>query len=126
MPLHFKSLQIISIGNINAKTVASTSIFTTENGTRTFYCIGASIECTAATLVTTPMTASIGTNSTTFNNILPVTLMTGLNAVNLHLPLFLSASQATVAPNTGIFINITIGATATAQTITVHLLGFYS
>lgn len=126
MPLYFKSLQIISIPTITATTTGATLLYTTENGTRKFYCVAISLECTTATLVTIPPTVSIGTNSTSYNNIMVTTLATGLLATALHFPIPINTASTVIPANTGIYVNVTTGATATAQTITVHLVGFYS
>jgi hypothetical protein len=113
-------------GSIDAKTTGATKIATTENGSQRFIPKTVIIELTAATAVTVVATLSVGTNSATYNNILAATALTGLSALNnivmIHLP---ATAISSIAPNTDIYVNVTIGATATTANIRVDVDGYY-
>lgn len=112
--------------SIDAKATGATTIFTTDNGTERFYPLFAIIESTAASGVLSVALVSIGTNSTSFNDILPITTLTGISAANKMISLPLSVAAATsVAPNTAIKINVTTGATGTSQNIKATIVGYY-
>lgn len=110
---------------MNGKTTGATLMGTTENGPLTFIPMFASIHCTNGTAITITPTLSIGTNSTSFNNIVPATLLSVLSAAGVFTNPTLAASGAAVPANTSISVNITIGAVATTMTIDIHLFGYY-
>jgi hypothetical protein len=111
---------------VDAKTVAATQIITTDNGGQRFVPVMVMFEIASATLLTVTCTLSVGTNATSYNDILGTTVLTGLTAVNKVLSVNLATTAvSSVAVNTAIFVNITTGVTATAATMDVHLLGFY-
>lgn len=121
-----KFLQSISLTGIDAKTAASTKIGTTENGTQRFYPIYLVVTCTAATSISVVPTLSIGTNSSSYNNIVTATSMAGITSANTFLTTFVIAALGSVAASTDIYTNISLGATATAMTIKIDLFGLYS
>ena len=125
MPSNATEYLVYSAIGINAKTTGATLIATTENGTRSFYPTAVIIESTAATSITLPLLASVGTNATSYNNIMGTTTATGLTSTGNHFPTNLAAVTSVVPSNTGIYFNITTAATGTSQTVNVHVIGFY-
>lgn len=109
---------------IDGKTVAATAIGTTENGTRRFYPTAAVFELTAVAVLIGVCTLSVGTNGASYNDLVAATAMTGLTAANgiLRVSIALAGS---VAPNTAVYVNITVGATATTYTLRAILEGYY-
>lgn len=123
---YFPELVQLTIKSIDGKAVAATKIGTTVNDGRKFIPMFAIFHVTAATAIVTPCTLSIGTNSSTYNNILAATALTGMTAIDLVMQLGMNAAASSVvAANTDIFANITVGATGTSISIDVTLLGFY-
>lgn len=118
------SQQILT--GINLKTTGATKIFTTPNNGLRFYPDKVTFEITAATAITVAGAASVGTNASTYNNILSISTLTGAAAVNniLSFALDLVVTNS-VAPNTDIYVNITLGITATSATGSVTILGHY-
>ena len=120
-------LEKIVLKNENLKNTGSTLIGRTENGSSRFYPLFAVIEIAAATSISVVGAASIGTNSTNYNNILAITTLTGLSALNNILNLNLAGVASTsVAPNTDIYFKVTTGFTATTATGDIHLIGYYN
>lgn len=113
-------------GTIDAKTTGSTKIGTTENGAARFIPKTIVIELTGASAIIGAATLSVGTNSSSYNNILAATALTGVSTLNnivmLHLPTTVISS---IAPNTDIFVNVSVGATATTANIRVDVDGYY-
>lgn len=115
---------VFSRGGINAKTVASTVIDTTEDGTRRFVPVMVTVESTASNTVTGGIIASVGTNSATYNNILASKTFDPFTTNQLDC-VQCSGLLSSVAPNTDIRINITTGATGTSETMRVDIIGYY-
>lgn len=115
-----------STTGINAKNTGTTTIYTTENGTRNFYPSRIRFICTAGTLITIVPTISIGTNASSYNNILAATSLTGLTSASNSISYNVDALVIPViAANTAIIANVTVGSTATTMTIEVHIFGDY-
>jgi hypothetical protein len=125
--LNFPQLQVLGHkAGIDGKTTGATLITTTENGVRRFYATAVLFELTAVAVLIGVCTASVGTNGATYNNLLAATALTGVSVVNNMLRLPIGAvAVSSVAPNTDVYINITIGATATTYTIRAVVEGFY-
>lgn len=101
-------------------------VFTTENATRRFYPMFVVIKVTAANTIALVPTISMGTNASSYDNILTGYVLTNLSAVNKMVKADLSAVAIdSVAPNTGIYVNITSAATASTCTLSVTLVGYY-
>jgi len=115
-----------AIGGIDGKTVANTTLFTTENGTERCYPVLAIVEATAGSVITVGPTVSIGTNSATFNNILAATSMTLVLLTNtMQVSLATGVLPSSVAANTAVTVRVSVGAVGTSQTLRVTLLGYY-
>jgi hypothetical protein len=117
-----QSLVVYTVTGLNMKSTGATTIFTTE-GER-FHPLFCLAEITAASSLTIGASVSVGTNSSTFNNILAASV-TG-TTVNNMLPNALSALTDSVAPGTAVKANISIAATGTSGTLSVSVIGFYS
>jgi hypothetical protein len=117
-----------SINAISTLTAVATKIATTDNATvKNFYPTQAFIECvSSAGSIVTVAIASIGTNATSYNNIIPATAMAGLTTLGVHSPLRTTGAMYVVPPGTDIYFNIAaVPVGATAQTVNVYLEGFY-
>ncbi len=114
-------------GTINGKTTGSTLIGTTRsNGAERFYPQIAHIILASTTGFSAAPTITIGTNSSSYDNIVASTTLTGLNASNMFYALSLIVPQSSIAGSTGIYINVGTGATATTYTILALARGFYA
>lgn len=119
-------LTVIKGIGLNAKTAGAVKIGTTENANRNFYVTEIILETTASSLITVPVVASIGTNGTSYNNISSAIVVGGLIANLLFTKTSVGGSAVPVIPpGTDVFINITIPAIGTSQTINVHVIGYY-
>lgn len=124
MPNAQNEMVVLTRGGINAKTVATTTIDTTENGTRVFIPIGFAIVCTAATAISVGCTLNLGTNSANFDNIASSYAASIIDTTQAAVSM-LNGFPPAIPANTDIKLKITAGATGTAQTIRVDLLGYY-
>lgn len=111
--------------DIDAKTSGAVKIGTTENGTERFHPLFAICMVSSASGISLVPSLSVGTNGSSYNDIVTATAMTGLTAVNMMLRSDIVTATATVGPNTDIYVNITVGATATAMKVIIHLFGYY-
>lgn len=110
---------------IDATAVAATTIFTTE-ASRTFVVTDVIFRITAATGFISAATASIGTNASTYNDILTATALTGVSAVNNFIKPPVGAAVLPAVPaSTALKVNITVGAVATGLTLAVDVFGYY-
>lgn len=121
----YPQLVVFSATGIDAKVSGARSLGTTD-ATKRFYPIVFVIRVASANTISLVPSISVGTNATSYNNIGGVIALTGLTSVNKMLKQELAVSAIdSVAPNTQIFANITIGATATTMTVDVHVIGYY-
>lgn len=125
MDINYNNIIATTLFGVNLKNTGSTKIMTTENGNRNLYLFAAHFESSAASSIVTPATACIGTNSTSYNNILFATALTGLTGTGIHLPVSFNATSSVVPPNTDVFVNVTIASVGTSQTGNVILIGYY-
>lgn len=116
----------LTVTGINAKTTGSTAAGTTMDGSLRFFPAFVLVECTAASSVTGVCSISVGSNSGSWNNIIPITSQTGVNAANIFLVTNVAGAISSIPPNTPIDVDITTGATATSQTISVSVYGYYA
>lgn len=111
---------------IDAKATGPSGIADTiDFAGRSFFVTGVLVKCDSATAITVPASVSVGTNAATYDNILPITALTGLTASGHSLFLPVTSPSVVLAPLTNIVLNVTTGATGTAQNITPHVLGVY-
>ena len=111
--------------NIDAKVAAATLIYTTDGGSKRFHPAMIRVLVSAANTVTVVPTISIGTNASTYNDLLAATALTGMTNVNNMTNYNLVALLTSVAVNTGIYVNVSVGATATTCNIDVAIFGDY-
>jgi hypothetical protein len=114
----------ISVSGINGKTVAATQIGTTFAGGTRFYPTLAIVEIEAVTALTVLPTVSIGTNSATYNNICAAAPLTGIAAVGDTTRLAFTNPIAALN-GVDVYLNVSVGATATTLTLKVILFGFH-
>ena len=122
-----KPIESITTVGISGTVTGSTSVGTTDPNMR-FVAQFINVELTSLSgTLTIPPTISIGTNSTSYNNLLAGTALTGVNAANIVMQISATALSSSVATGTGIFVNVTAAATGVSLTYTmrVTVLGFY-
>lgn len=115
----------ISKTGIVATGIGDYLIDTTENGTQKFYPLFATFSITAANGIVIVPTFSIGTNASTYNNIIPASLLTGLTTIDKMTKIDISSATGIIPANTGIYARVSVPATATNCTVDVHLFGYY-
>lgn len=111
-----------SISAIDGTTTGSTLIFTPA---ALFTPTNIIVTLTGLTGFAVVASCSIGTNGASYNNILPITVLTGMSSVNNILNFPLSALISNVAASTGIYINITTGAVSTTYVLKATIIGYY-
>jgi len=119
------SLTMLTLSSFNGKTTGPVKVGTTANGTQSFYPLILVTAITSASAIITPMTLSLGTNASSYNNLIAATLMTGLTSLSQMLQTGVTGAVGKVAPGTDVYINVTSGATATTATAEAHLIGYY-
>jgi len=70
--------------------------------------------------------ASIGTNGSNYNNLLPISALTGIQVANNLLSFSLTSLISSITAGTGIFVNITTGAISTTYVLKVTITGIYN
>ena len=118
---HFKAI----VKNIDAKVTGSTLIFTTDGGSKRFHPSSVRVLVSAANTVTLVPIVSVGTNATSYNDLLGATTLTGMTGVNNMQNYLLTLLINSVAVSTGIYINVSTAATATTCNIDVAIFGDY-
>lgn len=114
----------ITVENVDGTAAASTKIGTTDAGMQ-FVPIFVNVEVTALTGFVSVASLSIGTNATSYNDILVITPLTGVISANTILQVPANALLKSVPSATDIFVKITTGAIASSYTLRVSVLGFY-
>lgn len=119
------SLQCLQISGVDAVAAANTVIGTTLNNGLRFYPMFVEIksDTQSGTISVVPI-VSIGTNSTSFNNIVAAITTTGLTAANLVFPFPLVAIASSVAANTAITLKFTTPASGVTPVLTISVLLF--
>lgn len=111
--------------NLNLKNTGSTVVFTPPfSGGVSYFLRSLFVECTEATNIAVPASISMGTNSPNYDNILPISLLTGLTSAGLAIRIP-ATLEVPVSKDTPIRINVTTAATGTSQTVDLFLDGFY-
>ena len=113
------------IDGINAKNVGTTKIFTTPNEGLNFYPLFARIFVEDAQTVIVAPIITIGTNSSTYDNILASFTLTELTVTNNFLNLIIDNAITFVSPNTDVFFRIGVAATATTLILAAEIYGDY-
>lgn len=125
-----KPLAVYSITGIDGTVLnGTTTIFTTDASSGRFYPVSIVCECTSTSGFVVVASVSVGTNSTSFNNILAITALTGASAANLYAvaaPTGIIAGGGSVAAGTAVVLKVTTAATATTYVIKAVIAGFYA
>src|SRR5882762_3602360 len=124
-------LEVIPYPTFNALATGATVLTTIENGTQRFVPVFFHLEVKTLTgVVGTGATFSVGTNASTYNNILAAqttgtTLLGSLNGLQQYNILTISTAGS-IAPNTAINVNVTIAAIGpTVYTLRPDIIGYY-
>jgi hypothetical protein len=121
------ALQALTRTGISGTSTGSTLIETIDIPVR-FVALFINIEVTTLTgTVTTVPTVSIGTNATSYNNLLSASALTGVTVSNRVIQFSSTALATSVTGGTGIYANVTVAATGVSlvYTMRVSVLGFY-
>lgn len=110
--------------SINLAATGSTIIYTPDFSDRVYIIRNIIVLCTSASGVITPATVSVGTNASSYNNILAATALTGLLTANSYFSARIGLGLA-ISRTVPILINVTNAITGTSQTASVFLDGFY-
>lgn len=115
--------QIIRIENVNGKSSGST-LMQASSQLGKFYPINVAFEIVDVSGLITAATVSIGTNSTTYNNIMAATLLTNLTAILDIRNITLNTGLVVLPASTDVYLKVTGAATATTFDFNVYLLGW--
>lgn len=118
------TLSVLTVSGIDGTALGATSIGTTAPVTR-FVPLFVNLETTSTTGFVTVASISVGTNSTSFDNLLAITPMTGVIANNITIQLPVTALSSSVAASTGISVKVTTAAVATTYVLRASIIGFY-
>lgn len=115
--------------SVNAKNTGATAVYTLEASSLKFFPILIIPRATGVGVsgVTVGPTISVGTNSTSYNNIASTSLMGNILSTlsaGSSAPSTTSFSPA-LTGGTQIFVNVTVGALATNYTVLYDIIGFY-
>lgn len=122
--LSSNAMSVIQLTGIDGKTTGAIKIGTTSNIGR-FVPLFVNVEGTNISGFVTVASFSVGTNGASYNNILTITAMTGVNASNIILQTNATALISSLPASTDVYINVTTGATATTYTLRASVIGFY-
>lgn len=109
--------------NINAKSTGTTTIFTTIP-VMNFAFISFLLEATTLTGAATGPTFSLGTNSTSFNNLIPSQTWSPTTQ-KIFVGYNVTTNNLIVSPGTAIVLNITNASNSTSMTLNVIVRGVY-
>lgn len=110
---------------VNGKTVGNTTILTVPVGGFRFVPISMIVVGSLLQLVGTPPVVSLGTNSATFDNIIPATLLTISAGTNTFEPIQVPTGAVAVAANDeALVFRVSVAATGTNYIMHVAVLGY--
>lgn len=98
---------------------------TTENGTESFHPMFVIFAMTAASGLILPCTVSVGTNGSSYNNIVSGLSLSGLISLATMTPKNVDANSVVVPANTDVVANVGLAATGTSGTMKITLMGYY-
>ena len=110
--------------SVDGTNVGDTLIFTSPASKR-FIPISSHLMLLDVVGLSLVATVSMGTNASTYNNIMGATLLTGLNAENQIITNTLNGPYASVAPSTQVFCRVSIASTATTYQLMASLVGYF-
>ena len=114
---------VYPVYNVDGTAAAATLIFTPGS---TFTPTNVVVTLTSVSGFVSVSSLSVGTNATSYNNILPISALTGLIGANISLNIPIVSAISSVSGGTGVFVNITTPAVATSFVLEVSVLGFYN
>lgn len=115
---------LLEKNSINLKTTGNGTLFSSPN--KTVIPVRSVIIIETATSVTTVPTISLGTNASSYNNILAATSLTSMNAANMFSVFTTPTSGfSTIPANTFIYINITVAGISSGSYRATVLMEFY-
>lgn len=112
-----------SDANVNGKTTGATVVFTTLDSTKLFFPYRIRIYLTNPSGVVTPPTISVGTNASSYNNMLAATALTGLTTSGTYLDFPIISPVTALAAGVDVNVNVTVGANATTYGFRVAVYG---
>lgn len=115
---------IASVTGVNAKTVANTVLFTPVPAGKTLIVTKVVIRCTAAVAITNGATIGIGRTAGT-SDIFTDTNLAALTTTSNIFGFELYGMSVSVAAGGSVYLNLSVAATGTSQTLAVDLLGYY-
>lgn len=123
-----RPLAVYSVTGIDGTVLnGTTTIFTTDSSSGRFYPISVVCECTSTSGFVVVASVSVGTNSSSFNNILAITALTGTGAANTYLSTATgTTATGSIAAGTAVVLKVTTAATATTFVIKAVIAGFYA
>lgn len=117
-----------SSASVNLKSTGTTLLYTLESTTLNFYPIMIVPRATGVGISTVVLgpTFTIGTNSTSYNNIATSSLLSSIiTALTGGSSLSTNSYSPALAGGTAIYSNVSIGASATNYTVLFDIIGFY-
>lgn len=115
--------QVMAIsGSIDLKATASTELFEIPSGYK-FIIDSVIVECTECTALSTEAVVSIGSNSTSYNNLISSETLTGLNAIDKFYKKAVTGAKPIILAGDSVFLKIDTAMTGTSQTAIIYLLG---
>lgn len=128
---YISNFVVLSYPTVNLLSTGSTQLFTTENGTQRFVPMFIHLEVTSLTgTIVTGASFSVGSNSTSYNNLLPITASSTGILGNLfgiqQFNVLTAAATTSIAANTSIFLKVTTAAVGpTVYTVRPDVIGYY-
>lgn len=120
-------LAAYSAGSIDGKTQGNTTIFTTANNGKNFYCIAVDFILTTVSVLVTPAVVSVGWTPAGYTDLVNAQALATLLTTQgkfYRLPMT-TADCTAIPPNTAVVCRVATGANATAYTFQVVLRGYY-
>ena len=112
------------LNSVDLTSTGSTMIVDTNPSFNTYIGISIIVQILSSNTFVAPASISIGTNSNDYNNILPITVLTGLSTIGNYIQIPILSLSSSVNPSTGIFVKVNTGATAVALTGQIFIIGF--
>lgn len=107
--------------DVDGKSTGNTAVFTAPQG---FVVFGIQVVNTNVSGVITPAVVSIGSNSSSYNNILNAAVLTNFGAVNSVLNLTNTNPSVHLQTDDVVYIKVSVAAIATSFSFQVLLIGY--
>ena len=115
--------RLATVGGIDALVATDYPLYTVPAGFEAVI-MSAPVLCTAAAAISSPASASLGSNAGSFDDLFPAQALTGLTAAGLAFT-FPEGGLFTIAPaGSVVTLRITAAAVGTSQALAVHLTGY--